>query len=187
VHPGLDLFLLLGEAAEVALADRAGHRPPNPARVFQRPQGDVEVEGPHRHQHAQPVGAGNLVAFPVGAEGQALLPVLGHLRRQAEAADAGVMLLDVGPERAGQPAGQALQRAVVQARAAFVQIGNERVPGGTALELVAVHQLAGRQLPPADRTAQRQLSGQHAGITQQVPRRVQAERTSPPFRRPQSW
>ena len=50
VHAGLAVLAFLG-AADLGVADRAGHRPRPPAGgLLDRPLGDVEVEGAHPQQ-----------------------------------------------------------------------------------------------------------------------------------------
>ena len=63
-----------------------------------------------------------------------------------QAADPGVVLLEVGPEPLRQVVGEVLQAGVVDRGLAFRQVVHEQVTDGPAVQLVAVHQLAWRQL-----------------------------------------
>ena len=140
VHAGLapGPVLLVGD---VAGADRAAHRPRSPpGRVVVGPLGDVEVEGPHRRQHAAPVqprrGQLDLLAGGrgrgAGAGHHPLLPCRGDLAGQLEGVDAGVVGLQVGPEQLAR----AGRRSVAARRSpptAGVRAGSRparRAPGG---------------------------------------------------------
>ena len=154
----------------VVLAHRAGHRPRHPARVFQRPLLDVEVEGADPHQEGVDV-----LALPYRAVGgrddpRAFLPCPGDLVGQVKGADARVVPLDVGPEGARQLAGEADQGLVVQCGAAFVEVADEHVADRAAGDAVVVDQFRGRPLAAPQR-------GPEAGagrVTPMAPRRSQA-------------
>jgi hypothetical protein len=53
-----------------------------------------------------------------------LFPRLGNVLGQVQRVDAGMALLDVGPERTDQDAGQAGEAAVVETGAAFFQVAD---------------------------------------------------------------
>ena len=89
-------------------ADRAGHGPGTPAgRVFDRPVSEVQVERADRGQAFAVVdpgdGAGHFLTgrrpARLGYRLQALFPVGRGFGAQLEGGDAGVMLLDIGPEQ----------------------------------------------------------------------------------------
>src|SRR5258708_1300862 len=106
VHPCLALARGLAQDS-LLLADGARRHPGRPATgVFDCPAGQVQVEGPPQRQTLPPAHPrdDNLRALPgVGADlpgrgWQALLPLAPYLAAQVEAADAGIVGFEVGPE-----------------------------------------------------------------------------------------
>lgn len=73
-----------------------------------------------------------------------LLPSLGDVVWQVECVDAGVVLLDIGPERADQNTREVDQRVVIQRRAAFIEVADENVADRAAADVVVVDQVRGR-------------------------------------------
>ena len=139
VHPGLAAPHVLAPA-DLLAADRAGSHPGTPAgRIFDSPVGQVKVEGPDRGQAVTVVDPrdADLMRCPVraadrlGDRAEPLLPRCGGPVRQAEAADAGMMAFQVGPEQPAQHVGQRVQAAVVQHGLAFLQVFHQQVTDGT--------------------------------------------------------
>ena len=163
VHAGLAAPLVLA-AADLLAADRAGRDPRPPAgRVVDRPVRQVEVEGADRGQ-ALPVvdprdaGLGRLAAGSpdgLGDGAQPLLPGGGDVGGQAQAVDARVVVLQVGPEQLAEHGGQRLQAGVVQRGLAFLQVVHQQVADRAAGQPVAVDQLGGRPLPAGAQLPQR--------------------------------
>ncbi len=154
VHPGLAVraFLLPGH---LLIADRAGDGPrAPPGRVVDGPLGDVEVERPHHGQGVHPVmprrqRLGDLPARARGPDrldGDPLLPRRRHAGGQPQRADPGMVELQVAPEQAGQGAGQAPQRRVVDHRLSFPQVVDDQGADRPAGDGITVNQLPGCQL-----------------------------------------
>ena len=107
---------------------------------------------------ADPLGIDDRLAAGRGDDGlllgpRALFPAVGDLGAQVQAVDAGMMVLQVGPEHA-QLAGQLFQAAVVHRRLAFAQVIDEQVTDGLAGELVPVDHFLGRALAGGAQLAQ---------------------------------
>src|SRR5262249_5759279 len=114
VHAGLAASFVLAPA-DLLAADRAGGDPRSPAgRVLDGPVRQVEVEGPDRGQALAVVdprdgdlgwlAAGSPDGFGYGAE--PLLPGGGDVGGQAQAVDAELVALQVGPEQLAEHIGQ---------------------------------------------------------------------------------
>ncbi len=144
------------------LADRAGRGPRPPAgRVLGRPAGQVQVEGADREQGV-PAGEPWLPAVRLPAGGKQSVLVRSRCfqaaatpRRQVQAADAGMVVLEVGPEVPAELLGQRVQAAVVQGGLAFLEVVDEQVADRAAGELVAVDQLGRAALPDGHQLGQR--------------------------------
>ena len=158
----------------VVPAHRAGHRPRHPARVFQRPLLDVEVEGADPHQESVDVLALPYRAVGVRDDPRAFLPCLGDLAGQVKGIDARVVPLDVGPEGARQFAGEAGQGLVVQCGAAFVKVSDEHVADRAAGDAVVVDQFRGCPLAAPLRGPQGRAGRGHPDGAEEVPGRVQS-------------
>ena len=148
VHPR---FAVPGDLALDGLggADGAGRGPAcPPAGVFDRPLGQVEVEGPDRGQEltvADPLGFDHGHAAAGQGDGlrlgpHPLLPRAGDLGAQVQAVDAGVVGFQVGPEHA-QPVGQLFQAGVIDRGLAFFEIVDQQVTDGLAGQVVPVDHL----------------------------------------------
>ena len=72
-----------------------------------------------------------------------------NLRGQVQAADAGVMALEVLPEPAGQGRGKLPQAAVIQRGLPLLQVVHQQVADWPAGQVVTVDQLTGRALARA--------------------------------------
>ncbi len=138
VDRGAGAALLLGPARGFPPAHRAGDRVRGPGGILGRPFGDVEVEAADLHQHGQVFLAGPLLAVPAGAVLEPLLPRGGGVGGQVQAADAGVVGLDVSPEQSGEHRDQVEEALVVHAGAAFVEVADQGVADRRAADLVAV-------------------------------------------------
>lgn len=164
-------------AGHVRTGDRGGDHPRGQGRVVQRPVADVEVERPHGHQHVEEVGPGAGGPVRGDDDGQTLLPRCDHLRGQRQgvgAGEVGVVAFQVGPEVPGEHPGQPLERGVVHAGLAFLEVADQQVahrPGGDA---VAVDEARDAALPDTQRLSQRGPLRQNPGPGQQHPRRTQA-------------
>jgi hypothetical protein len=64
-----------------------------------------------------------------------------------QSAGCGVVVFDVGPERAHEPTDEAGEGAVVQTRPALVQIPNQGLPHDLVLDGVGVDEFMGGSLP----------------------------------------
>jgi hypothetical protein len=132
-----------------------GSDPPGPpGGVLECPLGQVQVEGADRGQAlavADPLG-GDDGFLPVRRGDDLrlgplpLFPRVGDPAGQVEAADAGMVLLEVGPEPLREVVGEHLQAGVVHGGLAFPQVVHEQVADGAALQLVAVDELLRREL-----------------------------------------
>ena len=135
VHPGL---AVLGDLAlaDLVLPDGAGDGPLRPAgRVVECPLGQVEVEGADGGQAvavADPLGACRRPPSGAVLDLEPLLPGAGDVVGQVQAGDAGVVVLEVGPEElaqvVGRVAGGSSSPAPAGARAGSPRAG--RGPGG---------------------------------------------------------
>jgi hypothetical protein len=90
-----------------------------------------------------------------GLGAQPLLPRGRDLRRQVQAANAGVVVLEVGPEVPPELLGQGVQAPVVQGGLAFLQVVDQQVTDRAAGQLVAVDQLGRAALPDGQQLGQR--------------------------------
>jgi hypothetical protein len=153
-------------------ADRAGHRPWHPARVFQRPLLDVEVEGADLHQEGVDVLARPHRAVGGRDDPHALFPCPGDLIGQVKGADTRVVPLDVCPEGARQLAGEAGQGLVVQRGAALVEVADEHVADRAAADAVVVDQFRGRPLPAPQRGPQGGAGRGHPDVAEEIPGRM---------------
>ena len=70
-------------------------------------------------------------------------------------ADAGMVVLQVGPEVPGQLLGEGIQAAVVQGGLPFLQVIDDQVADRAAGELVAVDELGRAALPDREQLGQR--------------------------------
>jgi hypothetical protein len=158
IHAGLAVLAHLG-AADLGVADRAGHRPRSPTgRLLHRPVGDVEVEGANPQQFVGSVqpGTGELDASPVRRGDGALLgcqvflPLSGDLRWEADGVDVRRQGFDLGPEQSGQGAAGRIEAGVVQRGLPLAQVVHDQVAHRRAAQPVAVHQLLDAQLPTGE-------------------------------------
>ena len=139
----------------VAGTDRTPHRPRPPAgRVVVGPLGQIEVEGPHRGEHAAPVQPRPadlaLVRGGLRAGEHALLPGRGDVAGQLQRVDAGVVRLQIGPEQLAEQVGQPLQGGEVHRRLAFAQVVDQHVAHRATRDAVAVDQRLAAGLPTAE-------------------------------------
>lgn len=144
---------------------------------MQRPVAHVEVERAHRHQHVEEVGprAGGPVRS--NDDGQTLLPRRDDVLGQGEgvgAGELGVVPFQIGPEVAGQHPGQALQRGVVHAGLALLEVADEQVAHRPACDAVPVDEVGHVALPESQRRAERRSFRQDADAGQEHPRRAEA-------------
>ena len=154
VHAGL---ALTGDLPQDSLlgADRAGRHPRRPAaRLFDRPMGQVQVEGPHRGQtlavaqpHDDNLGADTGLGPHLSGCGlQALLPPADDVGGQVQTADAGMVPFDVGPEAVAQQVGQRFQAVVVQRGLPLFEVVDQQVPHRAAGQVVTIDHLLGGAL-----------------------------------------
>ncbi len=154
VHPCLAVTLELS-LADLFLADRARRHPSGPpAGVLDCPLGQIEVERPYRgqalavtdplHRDDGPLAISR--GDDLGFGPLALLPRLRDFSAQLQTVDAGVMLLEVGPEPLPQVVSEHLQAGVIHGGLAFPQVVHEQIANGTALQLVAVDEFLWREL-----------------------------------------
>jgi hypothetical protein len=127
VHLGTGSFLDLAESFGVGLADRAGHRPWHPGRVFQRPLLHVEVERPDPGEDVDAAVARTWAVAGFVDVADPLLPVAGHLGGQVQRVDAGMVAFQVGPEIQGQRAHEVAEGAVVQGGATFLAVADNDI------------------------------------------------------------
>jgi hypothetical protein len=136
-------------------ADGTGNGPGGPpAGLLDGPLRQVQVEGPHRGQAlavADPLDGDGGLRARAGHDGllpgpQTLLPGFGHVCGQVQAADAGVMALEVFPEPAGQGRGKLPQAAVIQRGLPLLQVAHQQVADWPAGQVVTVDQFFGRAL-----------------------------------------
>ena len=155
VHAGFALPLGFSPI-DLFLADRAGCHPPRPAgRVFDRPVRQVEIERAHRRQRlavADPRGIDDGLLPGRGSDGdrlraQPLFPGVGDVGGQVQAVDAGMMLLEVGPEPFAEVERQRFETGVVQGGLAFTQVVHEQVAHRSTGETIAVDQFLRCALP----------------------------------------
>ena len=113
VHPGTPLTLVFHAATDVLVADRAAEHPGRPGGVLGRPVRYVEVERADGEEHAVAVRPRQSLAVGAALETGAFLPRGSDVGRQVDGLQAGVVFLDVFPERSNQQTDEATQRDVV--------------------------------------------------------------------------
>lgn len=171
VHPRSATFGHLGEPGHIAGVDRGRRGPRSPAsRVFQRPVGQVGVEGADRHQDV--VAVDTFLAEPVVAIAdmlEALFPAVGHLVGQVQGIDAGVVEFQVPPEQQHQFRGEPADRVVVQTRGPVVEVVDEQVAHRPAGDVIAVDHFLDAELAPAACRVDRRLAvgAQNAFLAQE--------------------
>jgi hypothetical protein len=126
--------------------------------------------------HAPGAALLDLAGLPVGPDdlaglGQdALLPGRGHLGRQIERADTGVVAFQISPEQPAQAERQIPQGGVVEHRLPFGQIGDEDIADRAAGNGITVDQLRRAELTGgAERPKGRGcVRGEHAHLVEQL-------------------
>ncbi len=101
-----------------------------------------------------------------GHRAHALLPCLGDLVREVQRVDAWMMLFEVRPEPASEVAHQDGEAAVVQAGPALIQVANQQVSDGLALDPVGVYQFSRQTLPVAHRVPEGELFAKIGDLAQ---------------------
>ena len=161
VHPGLAVLGHL-PADDLVRPDGARDSPLRPpGRVVQCPLGQVEVEGADVGQ-AGPEGDPLLGGAPGFFDLEPLLPGAGDVVGQVQARDAGVVLLDVGPEELAEDVAELLEGRVVQCRLALAEVVNEHVAHCPALQAVSVDHLLGGPRAVGAQLAERGRAGDDA-------------------------
>ena len=139
--------------ASLALTGQRTARPPA-GRVVVGPLGQIEVEGPHRGEHAAPVQPRPADLAPdlgdLRAGEHALLPGRGDVAGQLQRVDAGVVGLQIGPKQLAEQVGQVLQGGEVHRRLAFAQVVDQHVAHLATRDAVAVDQLLAVGLTTAE-------------------------------------
>jgi hypothetical protein len=178
VYARATLALLLHAAAHVGVPDWAADRPRGPGRIFQRPLGDIEVEGAHGEQHAVVVQARLALAAPP-LQSRALLPGRRDVGREVQRADARMVFLEVLPEGVSEQCDEPAQRGVVQLRGSLGEVADQQVAYRPAGQLIVVDELGNAALPSATRCPERRCRPrEHVGLAQHLPGQAQRVRVA---------
>src|ERR1700720_1276971 len=152
MHPRDQLVPAFAEAVGLAPPHRARCCPLGPGWVFHGPFLDVEIERADTHKDLKVAELTAVSPGTVGANhgSEALLPSLGDVGRQVQRLEVRVMMFDIGPEIPDEQAGKVLERVVVQAGTALVEVAHQHRTNSAVAQPVPVADLTGGTLAEPD-------------------------------------